>query len=303
MAIRPYPTTIAVLASAAVIIAGAPAVGSMTQPAVTAEVLVPARFSDVAYDLTALTDITLQGLVGAFQSGYGGYVHNATDPYWNDFPSAPVNPASVPILQTGLTGVAYYVAAEAADNNPVVNYLFEVTPDAAAYVALMQATGGSGTPAGALIRFAYSIPGLFGKIVVAATADIPVLGGITNAYYNGYGTAGLGIPSVVSYVTHLISGQAVDAVGAQNQAVADDVSAPAKKVALSSAEASVQPKGHVANAKAASDTPDKPTVKSGNKFEPTAKSGHAKAAKDIGAEKADSDSATGARPRKSGVTG
>jgi hypothetical protein len=282
MAIRPYLTTTAVFASAAVLIAGLPAIASTGQPAVTAEALVPARISTAAYELTALTDITLQGLFEAFQSGYGGYVHNAADPYWNDFPSAPVNPASVPIRQTGLAGVTYYVAAAAADNNPVVNYLFETTPDAAAYVALMQVTGGSATPAGALIRFAYSVPGLFGKIVVAATAGIPILGGVTDAYYNGYGTAGLGIPSVVSYVTHLISGQPVNTLGVQKLPVADVA------------------------AKAASDIPDQPVVKSGNKFEPKAATGPAKtvkAAKAVGAKKAATKSAAGARPHKSAAAG
>lgn len=204
MGTRRYSTAVAAIASAAIIVSATQADVPLGHQQVVAQAPALARVSSAQYELTALTDITLVGITGAFVNGWGGYVSDGSvvpvDPYWNDFPADPVNAASLPIKQYGVLGVAYYVTSKALDDNPAVNYFFEVSPDAAAFVALMQATGGPSTLAGAVIRYAYSIPALFGQIVVAATADIPVVGGITSAYYNGYGTLSKGIPSVIRYL-------------------------------------------------------------------------------------------------------
>jgi hypothetical protein len=239
MGTRHYLTAVAAIASAAIIVSTTQADVPLGHHQAGAEAPALARVSSAQYELTALTDITLGGVTGAFVHGWGGYISDGSstprDPYWNDFPGDPVNATSLPIKQYGVLGVAYYVTSKALDDNPAVNYFFEASPDAAAFVALMQTTGGASTPAGAVIRYAYSVPGLFGKIVVAATADIPVVGGVASAYYNGYGKAPNGIPSVVRYlgdtVVHYLQTGTVASAAAVHAAVPGSAGATAPKSA------------------------------------------------------------------------
>lgn len=202
---RPFMMTGVALASAAAIATTAPAV----VPGHIAGLPTPLSLSQAQYELTALADISIQGAITAFTTGWGGFI-GADDPY---FPGEFANDA----LLNGFTGVGYYLVDQAVEGIVpfnLENYFFEVGSQdpsnfvysgatAAAYVGVSEVFGADSLPAqfiGSLVTGSSSI----GDAIVALTAGIPVVGDLTSVYFTGlapndateYGT---GITGVLSY--------------------------------------------------------------------------------------------------------
>ena len=202
---RPFMMTGVALASAAAIATTAPAV----VPGHIAGLPTPLSLSQAQYELTALADISIQGAITAFTTGWGGFI-GADDPY---FPGEFAND----VLLNGFTGVGYYLVDQAVEGIVpfnLENYFFEVGSQdpsnfvysgatAAAYVGVSEVFGADSLPAqfiGSLVTGSSSI----GDAIVALTAGIPVVGDLTSVYFTGlapndateYGT---GITGVLSY--------------------------------------------------------------------------------------------------------
>ena len=182
-----------IMAPGAGLLAGAPA---------------PTALSSAQYELTALSDITLQGINDAIVNGFGGKL-GASDPY---YPGVFDNTTKV----SGIYGAAYYVL----DQSGVVplkldQYFFEAGSKASnpltgglgavAYVGLTSALGANSLPA--QLAKAVFVTGTMNikDAVVALTAGIPVLGELTSVYVNGtvagdttnYGTGFAGVSAYV----------------------------------------------------------------------------------------------------------
>ena len=168
----------------------------------------PATLSSAQYELTALSDITLQGINAAIATGYGGKL-GANDPF---YPGVFDNTTTV----KGVYGAAYYVL----DQSGFVplnldQYFFEAGSKASnpltgglgavAYVGLTSVLGANSLPA--QLAKAVFVEGTVSlkDAVVTLTAGIPVLGELTSVYVNGtvagdatnYGT---GFAGVAAYV-------------------------------------------------------------------------------------------------------
>ena len=159
----------------------------------------PAALSTAQYELTALSDITLQGINDAIVNGYGGNL-GPNDPY---YPGTFDNTTKV----TGLNGALYYVL----DKSGVVpfnlqDYYFEAGGvKAVAYVGVTNLFGANSL-AGQLAKSVF-VDGTvtLQDAVVALTAGIPVLGELTSVYVNGtvpggttnYGTGFAGVSAYV----------------------------------------------------------------------------------------------------------
>lgn len=206
---RPFVMTGAALASVAAIAAAAPAV----VPGHIAGLPTPLSLSQAQFELTALADISIQGAIDAFTSGWGGFI-GADDP---DFPGFAND-----VTLTGFNGVGYYLVDQALEGIVpfnLENYFFEVGSQnpsnfvysgatAAAYVGASEVFGADSLPAqflGSLITGSSSI----GDAIVALTAGIPVVGDLTSVYFTGlapddtteYGT---GIMGVLSYAVQKV---------------------------------------------------------------------------------------------------
>ena len=164
--------------------------------------------STAQYELTALSDITLQGINDAIVNGFGGKL-GPTDPY---YPGVFNNDTTV----TGIYGAAYYVL----DQSGIVplnldRYFFEAGSKASnpltgglgavAYVGLTSVLGANSLPA--QLAKAVFVTGTMNiqDAVVALTAGIPVLGELTSVYVNGtvaggttnYGTGFAGVSAYI----------------------------------------------------------------------------------------------------------
>lgn len=206
---RPFVMTGAALASVAAIAAAAPAV----VPGHIAGLPTPLSLSQAQYELTALADISIQGAINAFTTGWGGFI-GADDPYFPGF----ANDATL----TGFQGVGYYLVDQALEGIVpfnLENYFFEVGSQnpsnfafsgatAAAYVGASEVFGADSLPAqflGSLVTGSSSI----GDAIVALTAGIPVVGDLTSVYFTGlapndateYGT---GVMGVLSYAVQKV---------------------------------------------------------------------------------------------------
>ncbi|MCV7227758.1 hypothetical protein [Mycolicibacterium komossense] len=161
MAPRPYLSTAAAIVGAAVIVAGTPAIMPHGDLQVSAQAPTPTKISTAQYELTALSDITLQGIADAYYNGWGGYIGSgfdptkvyaanadgsapfASDPYFPGI-NGPVvatrNADGVPtgyyydqspVYATGVGGATYYLISQALDDkglfaDPVYHYYYEV---------------------------------------------------------------------------------------------------------------------------------------------------------------------------------
>ena len=193
---RTLLTSGAALVTASAIVAApimAPGVGML------AGAPTPAALSTAQYELTALADITLQGINDAIANGYGGNL-GPNDPY---YPGVFDNATKV----SGLSGALYYVL----DKSGVVpfnlqDYYFEAGGvKAVAYVGVTNLFGANSL-AGQLAKSVF-VDGTvtLQDAIVTLTAGIPVLGELTSVYVNGtvagdttdYGT---GFAGVAAYV-------------------------------------------------------------------------------------------------------
>lgn len=168
----------------------------------------PTALSSAQYELTALSDITLQGINDAIANGYGGNL-GPSDPY---FPGAFNNDTKV----TGLNGALYYVL----DKSGVVpfnlqDYYFEGGGvKAVAYVGITNVFGADSLP-GQLAKAVF-VDGTvtIQDALVTLTAGIPVLGELTSVYVNGtvaggttnYGTGFAGVAAYVQATYPAIAG-------------------------------------------------------------------------------------------------
>jgi hypothetical protein len=78
-------------------------------PAPQSAAYTPTRLSTAKYELTAISDITINGIAKAYWGGYGGYigVDNGTpDPYYPGINSS----GTKPVLAAGVPGVLYYLS-------------------------------------------------------------------------------------------------------------------------------------------------------------------------------------------------
>ena len=159
----------------------------------------PTALSSAQYELTALSDITLQGINDAIANGYGGNL-GPNDPY---YPGDFNNDTKV----TGLNGALYYVL----DKSGLVpfnlqDYYFEAGGvKAVAYVGVTNLFGANSL-AGQLAKSVF-VDGTvtLQDAVVTLTAGIPVLGELTSVYVNGTVTGdttnyGTGFAGVAAYV-------------------------------------------------------------------------------------------------------
>ncbi len=245
---RPFLTTGVALASAAAI-AAVPSV-------VTAGTPTPAALSTATYELTALADVTIEGITGALIDGWGGFIGPDDIFYPNTFN----NDAKL----TGVNGVAYYLADQAlggvAPYN-LENYFFEVGSrsqsnaalaglGAVAYVGVGSAFGVDSVPAqlvkaitsGSFDLSSINIGDILANIdlgsfdlanlapaVLALTAGIPVIGPVTSVYLTGrapgdetvYGT---GLAGVVAYAETALPGisNLLNGIGAGGVDAGDD---------------------------------------------------------------------------------
>ena len=194
----------ALLTASAIVAAPAMAPGA----GMLASAPTPATLSSAQYELTALSDITLQGINAAIATGYGGKL-GANDPF---YPGVFDNTTTV----KGVYGAAYYII----DQSGFVplnldRYFFEAGSKASnpltgglgavAYVGLTSVLGANSLPA--QLAKAVFVEGTVSlkDAVVTLTAGIPVLGELTSVYVNGtvagdatnYGT---GFAGVAAYV-------------------------------------------------------------------------------------------------------
>jgi hypothetical protein len=232
MAVKPFLTTGIALASAAAIVAGTPTVlpaGATT--VTTASAPAPTKLSSAQYELTALSDINLQGLINSYINGWGDYIGGQfaegefiagdeiqTDPY---FPGinpgiAGVDPTDPTVdgffynengvFLSGVPGVLYYLSDNILPGN-IDNYYFEAGGlPAAIYVAANEAFG-AGSPPAVLAGLIFQTPpaALLASVVIGVTSLLPVVqlgpltvgGGIlANEYFAG------GLPAVVNYIVN-----------------------------------------------------------------------------------------------------
>lgn len=229
---RPYLMSAAALASAAAIVGASPAFVPSDGLALGGAPS-PTKLVTANYELTALTDITVQGISDAYWFGWGGYI-GADNPYYPN-----VYSQYGPQYVTGVSGVSYYLIDNILDtftDFDLDNYYFEIgnlnfgSPNAGysgAGAVIYVGTGqlfGQDSPIGQLTKtiFYYgTYPTVIGSVVsilqsVVPTFDIGPLqvgGGIlATLYFYGatpdgsfnYGTPGLS--ALLAYVSTAITG-------------------------------------------------------------------------------------------------
>lgn len=221
--------TAGALLGAAAIAVATPAV----IPGQLAGVATPLSLSQAHYELTALTDITVQGALEAFTSGWGGFI-GPEDPY---YPGLFNNDVSL----DGFNGVAYYLADQALDGIvpfDLENYFFEVGSQspadfvnaglgAAAYVGASEIFGVGSLPA-QLVQAVLGggLAANIGQVIVELTAGLPVIGDLTSVYFTGQVAGdstvyGIGVLGVLSYaVQTLLPGVPVNRAAALPAAAA-----------------------------------------------------------------------------------
>ncbi|MCV7179513.1 hypothetical protein [Mycolicibacterium sphagni] len=156
----------AALASAAAIVTASPALLPTHDLAVGAPA--PLALSTAKYELTAITDITLQGINDAYWFGWGGYI-TTTNTYY---------PGVSGIYVSGASGVLYYVVDNAIESFvpgfDLDNYFFEEGFPAVPYVAAGEIFGTS-SPIfqAAKAVFYYGVPNLINSFVTSAAELVP----------------------------------------------------------------------------------------------------------------------------------
>ncbi|MBB3602074.1 hypothetical protein FHT40_001707 [Mycolicibacterium sp. BK556] len=156
----------AAVASAAAIVAATPALVPTHDLAIGAPS--PLRTSTAQVALTAITDITIQGINDAYWFGWGGYITD-TNTYY---------PGVSDIYLSGAPGVLYYLVDNAAESFvpgfDLDNYYFEIGAPAVPYVAAGELFGTS-SPIfqAAQTVFYYGVPNVINSIVVSATQLVP----------------------------------------------------------------------------------------------------------------------------------
>ncbi|MCW1958046.1 MAG: hypothetical protein KIH64_005780 [Mycobacterium sp.] len=242
---RPFMITGVALASAAAIAAG-PSIVMAGSPT-------PVALSTAKYQLTALADVTIEGITGALLDGWGGFIGPDDVFYPGTFNND--------VKLTGGTGLAYYLADQALEGIApynVENYFFEVGSRSAsnsvlaglgavAYVGVGSTFGIDSVPAqlvkaittGSFDLGNINIGDVLGGIdltnlvptVLALAANIPVIGPLASVYLTGqvpgdetmYGT---GLAGVVAYAQTALPGisDLINAIGAGGKDKADDES-------------------------------------------------------------------------------
>ncbi|WP_167097970.1 hypothetical protein [Mycobacterium sp. DL592] len=182
----------------------------------------PLALSTAKYELTSISEITVQGINDAYWFGWGGFL-TSTTPYYQ---------SSSPIYVSGISGVLYYVidcatsntctSSEGSSGLTLDNYFFEAGGlPAVLDVAANEVFGSGSVPA--LIAdtvFKYGVTNVINSLLVSAAEALPTFnlgpitvgGGIlTSLFFTGatpdgkfsYGTPGLS--AVLSYIVTSIS--------------------------------------------------------------------------------------------------
>jgi hypothetical protein len=214
----------AALTSAALVFAATPAPVPLNDVKVAAAPA-PARLSNAKYELTGLSDISLDGIATAYWQGWGGYIQK-DDPY---FPW--VNPTNAnPIYSSGAAGALYYVIDNLLDgplSTNLDNYFFEMGAATGAglpaliYAATAQTFGVNSLPAFlADTIFMTGMTVTVQSLVLLATSGIPKIdlgpvqigGGIlAHLFFTGetpdgkYSYGNVGLSAIAGYIQHQIS--------------------------------------------------------------------------------------------------
>jgi hypothetical protein len=206
MAIKPFITAGVALTSAAMIVAGTPALlSSMDAKTVAASAPTPTKLSQAKYDLTTLQSVlalTPADYQNAYFNGWGPFVTSANSYGFGDG-TAP----------DGLGGVFYLVADNLAwdgvtpDPAPnLVNYYFELGAGPAFYIAAQQI----GPPVSTVVDLVdnlYVAPTLITQAVLSAAAPLPLFGAAANAYLNGFNGGNAGGAGVIAYAANNVIGR------------------------------------------------------------------------------------------------
>ncbi|EHB58196.1 hypothetical protein MycrhDRAFT_0632 [Mycolicibacterium rhodesiae JS60] len=216
---QPFLMTGAAVASAAAIVAATPALVPTHDLAIAAPS--PLRTSTAQVALTAITDITLQGINDAYWFGWGGYITD-TNTYY---------PGVSDIYLAGGSGVLYYLVDNAAETFlpgfDLDNYYFEIGAPSVPYVAAGELFG-TDSPIfqAAQTVFYYGVPNVVNSIVVSATTLFPTVdlgpvkvgGGILASLYfygqtpdydpdtdTGFAYSTNGLSAILAYISTSIS--------------------------------------------------------------------------------------------------
>lgn len=156
----------AALVSAAAIVTASPAFVPTHDLAVGAPSPLP--LSTAQYELTAITDITIQGINDAYWFGWGGYITD-TNTYY---------PGVSDVYVAGAPGVLYYLVDNAVESFlpgfDLDNYYFEIGAPSIPYVGAGELFG-TGSPIfqAAQTVFYYGVPNVVNSIVASATQLFP----------------------------------------------------------------------------------------------------------------------------------
>jgi hypothetical protein len=261
---RPFVVTGAALASAAAVVMATPDLVS-TRDLSIASAPSPTRLSTANYELTALADITVQGISDAYWFGWGGYVgcgdvnaqgqctYTPQDTYY---------PGVNQVYASGVSGVLYYLIDNAVDqftpDFDLDNYFFEIGwlnggyPNATYsgvgslfYVGAGELFG-TDSPIFQVAKtvFYYGITNVINQtIVTLATALVPeiTLGPVTvgggilaSLYYYGqtpdqsFQANSNGLPAIWAYISTALTGLLPTAAATPSSASATTLAAAAE---------------------------------------------------------------------------
>lgn len=172
------------VAAAAVVTSAALVAAVPTAPS---QAYSPTKLSTAKYELTALNDITIDGISQAYFNGWGGYIgvgNNVTDPtspdYGLDKYYPGINPNdSSPVYAYGVPGVLYYltdnIITTFLPNFNLQNYYFEVAAaGGAALPALIYVGASEYIPGGgAIVGIIQNAVGLAQNAVISAASILP----------------------------------------------------------------------------------------------------------------------------------
>ena len=222
----------AALVSAAAIVTASPALVPTHDLAIGAPT--PLKLSTAQVALTAITDITIQGINDAYWFGWGGYVGcgvQDADGNCTFTPEDPYYPGVNSIYLSGAPGVLYYLVDSAlesfAPSFDLDNYYFEIGVPSIPYVGAGELFGTS-SPIfqAAQTVFYYGVPNVINSIVVSATQLVPTVdlgpvtvgGGILASLYfygqtpdydpdagTGFAYSTNGLSAILAYISTSIS--------------------------------------------------------------------------------------------------
>jgi hypothetical protein len=282
----------AALASAAAIVVATPALVPTHDLAVG--VPTPLKLSTAQVALTAISDITIQGINDAYYFGWGGYITD-TNTYY---------PGVSDVYVAGASGVLYYLVDNAAESFvpgfDLDNYYFEIGAPAVPYVAAGELFGTS-SPIfqAAQSVFYYGVPNVINSIVVSATQLVPTFdlgpvklgGGILASLFfygstpdydpdtgTGFAYSTNGLSAILAYISTSISDSLPSAAAVPSlagaaaaiQTVVKDVEGAIKSATTPTASAKASSKTAAAEVKTeATDTTDTTTSTGGSSTEGT----------------------------------